>query len=112
MDVRHLATLRAVRDRGGVTAAAAALHLTPFAPYHWLMYSRSMWFDIDHARHQLGWQPKWSTDEMFRQSYDWFVAHRAESTQGASQHRRSTRQGGLALLKRATRLLPRARGDQ
>ncbi|HEY0186779.1 MAG TPA: LysR family transcriptional regulator [Cellulomonas sp.] len=31
MDVRHLGTLRAVRDRGGVTAAAAALHLTPSA---------------------------------------------------------------------------------
>ncbi len=31
MDTRHLATLRAVRDHGGVTAAAAALHLTPSA---------------------------------------------------------------------------------
>jgi DNA-binding transcriptional LysR family regulator len=31
MDARHLATLRAVRDRGGVTAAARALHLTPSA---------------------------------------------------------------------------------
>lgn len=31
MDTRHLATLRAVRDRGGVTAAAGALHLTPSA---------------------------------------------------------------------------------
>ncbi|WP_158375128.1 LysR family transcriptional regulator [Cellulosimicrobium cellulans] len=31
MDTRHLATLRAVRERGGVTAAAAALHLTPSA---------------------------------------------------------------------------------
>ncbi len=90
--------------------ASAALHLTPFAPYHWLMYSKSMWFDIDHAREQLGWQPKWSTDEMFRQSYDWYVAHRAESAQGVSQHRRSTRQGALAALKHATRLLPRAKG--
>lgn len=31
MDATHLATLRAVRDRGGVTAAALALHLTPSA---------------------------------------------------------------------------------
>ena len=22
----------------------------PFAPYHWMMYAKSMWFDIDHAR--------------------------------------------------------------
>ena len=31
MDAHHLATLRAVRDTGGVTAAAAVLHLTPSA---------------------------------------------------------------------------------
>lgn len=31
MDAHHLATLRAVRDTGGVTAAAARLHLTPSA---------------------------------------------------------------------------------
>jgi DNA-binding transcriptional LysR family regulator len=31
MDMRHLTTLRAVREHGGVTAAAAALHLTPSA---------------------------------------------------------------------------------
>ena len=90
--------------------ASAALHITPFAPYHWLMYSKSMWFDIEHAREQLGWNPKWSTDEMFRQSYDWYVAHREETSQGASEHRRSARQGALALLKHATRLLPRATG--
>jgi nucleoside-diphosphate-sugar epimerase len=90
--------------------ASAALHITPFAPYHWLMYANSMWFDIDHARRQLGWNPTWSTDDMFRQSYDWYVAHRDETTDGASEHRRSTRQGALAVLKHATRLLPRAKG--
>ena len=37
--------------------ASAALRLTPFAPYHWLMYARSMWFDIEHVREQLGWTP-------------------------------------------------------
>ncbi|GIG27721.1 LysR family transcriptional regulator [Cellulomonas marina] len=31
METRHLEVLRAVRDRGGVTAAAAAVHLTPSA---------------------------------------------------------------------------------
>jgi hypothetical protein len=49
---------------------------------------------------------------MLRESYDWYVAHRAETTHGASQHRRSTRQGGLAVVKRATALLPRAKGRQ
>jgi nucleoside-diphosphate-sugar epimerase len=112
---RHAGTGATVRSLPAKPAAlamraSAALHISPFAPYHWLMYSKSMWFDIEHAREQLGWQPAWSTDEMFRQSYDWYVAHRDETTHGASQHRRSARQGALALLKHATRLLPRAEG--
>ncbi len=88
--------------------ASAALHLTPFAPYHWLMYSRSMWFDIDHVRDELGWTPRWSNDEMFAQSYDWFLANRDTTTAGSSHHRRTARAGALGALKRVTALLPRA----
>jgi len=89
--------------------ASAALGVAPFAPYHWLMYSRSMWFDVEHARSGLGWAPRWSTDEMFAQSYDWFLEHRARtSDSGASHHRRSANQGLLGLMKHTTRLLPKA----
>lgn len=84
---------------------SATAGLTPFAPYHWLMYSRSMWFDIDHVRERLGWRPRWSNDEMFAQSYDWYVAHRG-ATEGGSPHRRSARAGALTVLKRLTGLLP------
>jgi nucleoside-diphosphate-sugar epimerase len=89
--------------------ASAFLGLSPFAPYHWLMYARSMWFDIDHVREQLGWQPRWSTDEMFAQSYDWFLAHRSETAgdaDGSSPHRRTARAGLLGALKHLTGLLP------
>ncbi len=87
--------------------AAAGLHLAPFAPYHWIMYSKSLWFDIDHAREALGWQPRFSNEEMFVASYDWFVAHRAETErEGVSHHRATAKQGALSLLKRATRFLP------
>jgi nucleoside-diphosphate-sugar epimerase len=88
--------------------ASAALRLTPFAPYHWLMYARSMWFDIDHVRAALGWAPRWSTDEMLAQSYDWFIAHREAPGSGGSHHRRPARAGALSLLKRLTPLLPAA----
>jgi nucleoside-diphosphate-sugar epimerase len=87
--------------------ASAALGLTPFAPYHWLMYGRSMWFDIDHVREALGWSPRWSNDEMLADSYDWFLAHRDDVT-GSSPHRRTARAGALGALKRVTGLLPRA----
>ncbi|MFV0306256.1 MAG: NAD-dependent epimerase/dehydratase family protein [Desertimonas sp.] len=100
--VRHLPA--------GPTSAAmrwsARAGLTPFAPYHWLMYARSMWFDIDHVGDRLGWSPSWSNDEMFVQSYEWFLANRDATTAGVSHHRRTAHAGALGLLKRVSGLLP------
>jgi nucleoside-diphosphate-sugar epimerase len=111
---RHADTGATVRrlpaaPAGIAMRATARLGLAPFAPYHWLMYSKSMWFDLDHARDALGWTPRWSTDEMFAQSYDWFLEHRdATHDAAASRHRRSARQGILAMVKHLGRVLPRA----
>lgn len=85
----------------------AAAGLTPFAPYHWLMYARSMWFDLDHAVERLGWQPRYSNDEMFAESYDWFLAHRSDVSGdrddadggAASPHRRTASSRLLSVLK-------------
>jgi len=89
--------------------ATAALGVTPFAPYHWLMYSKSMWFDIEHLHTELGWSPSWSTDAMFAQSYDWFIDNRATTDDAtASHHRRSSKQGVLRIAKRLSGLLPAA----
>ena len=38
-------------------ALVAELGLAPFAPYHWLLYGESLWFDTTRARTELGWQP-------------------------------------------------------
>lgn len=90
--------------------ATARLGLTPFAPYHWMMYSKSMWFDLAHLDEQLQWTPKWSTAEMFAQSYDWFVENRADANDSsASHHRRTARQGVLQLVKRVSSVLPTAK---
>jgi nucleoside-diphosphate-sugar epimerase len=90
-----------------IMRAAAGLGVAPFAPYHWIMYSKSLWFDIDHARQALGWQPRFSNDEMFAASYDWFTANRKHTDDpGASHHRTSAKQGGLRLMKAAMQLLP------
>ncbi len=100
------ATVRSLPMRTAVAAmrASARLGLTPFAPYHWLMYAESMWFDIDHARNELDWQPRYSNDDMLAESYDWFVAHRDEATSGVtgSPHRRVPPSRLLSLLKRAS----------
>jgi nucleoside-diphosphate-sugar epimerase len=87
--------------------AAAGLHLAPFAPYHWLMYSKSLWFDIQHVKDALGWQPKYSNAEALADSYDWFLINRASTADaGKSHHRTIAKQGALKVLKTATRILP------
>lgn len=109
----HAATGSRVRSLPATAAAAlmraaAAAHLAPFAPYHWMMFSKSLWFDIDHVRETLGWAPTWSNEEMLADSYDWFVQNRADVGQsGRSRHRTIATQGALRVLKTATRLLPR-----
>ncbi len=113
---RHAATGSTVRRMPAAPTAVAMrvtarMGLTPFAPYHWLMYARSMWFDIDHAVEALDWSPTWSTDAMFAESYDWFVRHRADTDdESASHHRRTARQGALGVAKRLSRCLPPASG--
>ncbi|MDJ0868906.1 MAG: NAD-dependent epimerase/dehydratase family protein [Myxococcota bacterium] len=79
-----------------------ALGLTPLGPYHALMYGRSLYFDISAAQRELGWQPRWSNEEMMCQSYDWYLEHRDEVRAGGetSPHRSAVRQGLLAAIKR------------
>ena len=84
----------------GLTVTAMKLsakaRLTPFGAYHWIMYSKSMWFDLTEAKEELGWAAQYSTDDMFRESYDWFLAHRDDAVDlGASQHRSAAKQGAL-----------------
>jgi nucleoside-diphosphate-sugar epimerase len=79
----------------------SVLGLSPLGAYHALMYGRSMYFDISRARQELGWQPRFSNNEMFVQSYEWYLANREKilRTTGASHHRSAVKQGVLAMIK-------------
>ena len=84
--------------------ATAALGLTPFGPYHWIMYSKELWFDLSAAKSELGWSAAYSTDMAFRDSYDWFLQNRgALSGAHASHHRSPARQGVLKVAKKLLR---------
>jgi nucleoside-diphosphate-sugar epimerase len=76
------------------------LGLSPLGPYHALMYGRSLYFDIGKAKRELGWQPRFSNEEMLMQSYDWYVANRDRALAGAGSHHRSAvKQGALQVVK-------------
>ncbi len=103
--VDHAGTGSRVRSlpRGPARLAMRALGvpgLAPFAPYHWLLYGESLWFDTTRARTELGWEPEHSNASMVVESYEWFLAHRDDLGGGnRSTHQSPARLGVLRLLK-------------
>jgi nucleoside-diphosphate-sugar epimerase len=81
--------------------AASGARLLPFAPYHWLLYGESLWFDTTRARTELGWEAAHSNASMVVESYEWFLAHRWELAASTGSHHQSpAKMGALAVLKR------------
>jgi nucleoside-diphosphate-sugar epimerase len=79
--------------------ALATLGLAPFAPYHWLLYAESLYFDTTKARTELGWTPRHSNASMLIESYDWYLAHRDELVGSGSHHQSPVRLGALKVLR-------------
>jgi nucleoside-diphosphate-sugar epimerase len=77
------------------------LRLLPFAPYHWIMYGRALYFDGSDAKSRLGWEPVYGNVAAIIDSYDWFIANRDEldKSELLSPHRRPVSRGLLKLLK-------------
>ena len=104
--VTHAGTGSRVRSLPmGPTVAAMRLAgmtgLAPFAPYHWIMYGRSLHFDITKATTELGWRPRYSNAEMLIESYEWFLSNRGVfgRSGAASAHRTPAKQRALGLVK-------------
>jgi len=80
----------------------SAIGLSPLGAYHSLMYGQDMYFDGSRAHDELGWSARYSNDEMFAESYDWYLEHREEvlAQNNASHHRSPVKQGVLDLVSR------------
>jgi nucleoside-diphosphate-sugar epimerase len=79
--------------------AASLAHLVPLAPYHWLLYGESLYFDCAKAESELGWRATRSNAEMMIESYDWFLAHRDSLEAGGSVHQSPAKLGVLKVLE-------------
>ncbi len=80
--------------------ALSAVGQGPFAPYHWLLYGESLWFDTTRAQTELGWAAKHSNESMVIESYRWFLEHRHDmGTEGRSHHQSPVRLGVLRALR-------------
>ncbi len=104
--VDHAGTGSKVRSLPTGPAAAtmkalAGPGLIPFAPYHWLMYGESLWFDTAKARRELGWAPTRSNADMIIESYEWFLRNRAGlGDRHGSHHQSPLPLGLLKVLKK------------
>jgi nucleoside-diphosphate-sugar epimerase len=104
--VDHAATGSVVRSLPVAPAriamrSLAQLGLAPFAPYHWLLYSESLFFDIAKASTELGWEPRHSNASMIVESYEWFLANRRSlASESRSHHQSPVKPGVVRALKR------------
>ena len=96
----RVVSLPAAPARRGMQALSLAGQ-APFAPYHWLLYAESLWFDTTKAETELGWTSTHSNASALIESYEWFLSHRDDlGGEGGSHHQSPVRLGLLRLLKR------------
>lgn len=79
----------------------SAVGISPLGAYHSLMYGRSMYFDTTKAATKLGWQPNYSNNQMFLDSYRWYLENRERvltSGSARSPHRSALNEGALRVL--------------
>jgi nucleoside-diphosphate-sugar epimerase len=103
--VDHAQTGSRVRSLPSAPARAGMRVLTragvaPFAPYHWLLFGESLYFDVTKARTELSWMPQHSNASMVIESYEWFLANRdAPVPAHGSHHQSAVRPGLVRMLK-------------
>jgi nucleoside-diphosphate-sugar epimerase len=94
--------LQPVRARPAeiVLRALELAHISPLAEWHYRTAHRDSFVDVSKAQRLLGWEPRLSNAAALVQTYDWYLAHRAELKRAGVTHRVPWDQQALGLLKR------------
>ncbi len=78
----------------------SSIKLIPLSKYHTLMYGRSLYFDITKAKKYLNFSPKYSTKEMFIESYKNYIDNKNNLKKiNLSHHQKKTPQLLLKIIK-------------
>jgi nucleoside-diphosphate-sugar epimerase len=77
------------------------LGLSPLGPWHYRTYHKPYYFDSSPVTKALGWQPKFSNQELLTGTYDWFAKNGADALRAdaASPHKKPVAQGALKWLR-------------
>jgi nucleoside-diphosphate-sugar epimerase len=75
--------------------------LSPLAEWHYKTAHRDSFVDVSSAERVLGWKPRLSNAQALIETYDWYLAHRADLPGAAGvTHRVPWDQRALGLLKK------------
>jgi nucleoside-diphosphate-sugar epimerase len=90
-----------VRPAEATLRALELARLSPLVEWHYKTAHKDSFVDVSRAERILGWKPRLSNADALIQTYDWYLAHRHELTDGAGvTHRAPWNQRALAVLKR------------
>jgi UDP-glucose 4-epimerase len=78
--------------------------LSPLGPYHYKMIAEDFSFDTTRIKHDLGWSPTLTNEEMLLRAYEYYHANEGDirSRTNASAHRQPAKMGVIRLLKWAS----------
>jgi nucleoside-diphosphate-sugar epimerase len=81
--------------------AADWLKVSPLGPYHYHAYGSEYFFDVSPLL-AMGWKARYSNDEMFAETYDWFINNRKDlmASETGSVHRRPVREKILSVVRK------------
>jgi nucleoside-diphosphate-sugar epimerase len=85
----------------GALRLADWLQISPLGPYHYHAYGSEYFFDVS-ALLAVGWKPRFSNDEMFRDAFDWFRENQAQrpNVDQASPHQKTIHEKILGLVRK------------